>query len=286
VLPIILCAPKFLAGTMILGEVMQAASAFTIVQAAFNWLVDNYPRLADWTASARRVSSFMVALDALERAENGEGVGRIERTEMTEPSGAALRLKHLSVTLDDGTAVVKDAEVTIVPGERVLVAGESGTGKSTLVRAVAGLWPWGRGSVEVAHGARIMLMPQRAYEPVDSLRKAATYPEAPESKDDSEIADALTLAGLGDLKERLDEPGGSDLVRRREAAPRLCTDFLHRPDISPRRGNLGARPQQPRQINGYSDGPARGSDGSKRPGARSLLQPKDRARPTPWRGEV
>jgi vitamin B12/bleomycin/antimicrobial peptide transport system ATP-binding/permease protein len=138
VLPIILCAPKFLAGTMTLGEVMQAASAFTIVQAAFNWLVDNYPRLADWTASARRVPSFMVSLDALERAENGEGVGRVERTEMTEPSGAALRLKHLSVTLDDGTAVVKDAEVTIAPGERVLVAGESGTGKSTLVRAVAG----------------------------------------------------------------------------------------------------------------------------------------------------
>src|SRR4051794_13354438 len=64
VLPIILCAPKFLNGTMTLGEVMQAASAFTIVQAAFNWLVDNYPRLADWTASARRVASLMVSLDA------------------------------------------------------------------------------------------------------------------------------------------------------------------------------------------------------------------------------
>ena len=60
VLPIILCAPKFLDGSMSLGEVMQAASAFTIVQGAFNWLVDNYPRLADWTASARRVASLMV----------------------------------------------------------------------------------------------------------------------------------------------------------------------------------------------------------------------------------
>jgi vitamin B12/bleomycin/antimicrobial peptide transport system ATP-binding/permease protein len=63
VLPIILCAPKFLDGSMTLGEVMQAASAFTIVQAAFNWLVDNYPKMADWTASARRVASLMVALD-------------------------------------------------------------------------------------------------------------------------------------------------------------------------------------------------------------------------------
>jgi len=76
VLPIILCAPKFLEGSMSLGQVMQAASAFTIVQAAFNWLVDNYPRLADWTASAPRVASVMVSFDALERAEEGEGVGR------------------------------------------------------------------------------------------------------------------------------------------------------------------------------------------------------------------
>jgi putative ATP-binding cassette transporter len=147
VLPIILCAPKFLNGTMTLGQVMQAASAFTIVQAAFNWLVDNYPRLADWTASARRVASLMVSLDALERAEKGEGVNRIERTEGT---AAALRLSDLSVTLDTGKAVVKDAEVDIMPGERVLVAGESGTGKSTLVRAISGLWPWGEGNVQVA----------------------------------------------------------------------------------------------------------------------------------------
>ena len=126
---------------MSLGEVMQAASAFTIVQGAFNWLVDNYPRLADWTASARRAASLMVSLDALERAEQGDGVGRIERSD--EGDGAALRLRDLSVTLDDGTAVLDDTDVAIKPGERVLVAGESGTGKSTLVRAIAGLWPWG-----------------------------------------------------------------------------------------------------------------------------------------------
>src|SRR4029078_1981683 len=128
VLPIIMCAPKFLNGTMTLGEVMQAASAFTIVQSAFNWLVDNYPRLADWTASARRVSSLMVSLDNLKRSEESEDVGRLERSETEE---AALRLRDLSVTLEDGTEVVKDAEVAIAPGERVLVAGESGTGKST-----------------------------------------------------------------------------------------------------------------------------------------------------------
>jgi putative ATP-binding cassette transporter len=230
VLPIILCAPKFLDGTMSLGQVMQAASAFTIVQAAFNWLVDNYPRLADWTASARRVASLMVSLDALERAEEGEGVARIERT---EGSGAALRLSNLSVTLDTGKAVVKDAEVDIAPGERVLVAGESGTGKSTLVRAVSGLWPWGEGSVQVASGAKMFLMPQRAYVPVGTLRRAATYPEPADSKDSEEVADALKRVGLKHLVDRLEEEAPWDQTlsggeKQRLAFARI---LLHRPDI-------------------------------------------------------
>ena len=228
VLPIILCAPKFLEGTMSLGEVMQAASAFTIVQSAFNWLVDNYPRLADWTASACRVASLMVSLDALEHAE--KGVGRIRRG---ETAGAALRLGHLSVTLEDGTAVVKNAEVVIAPGERVLVAGESGTGKSTLVRAIAGLWPWGSGQIEVEAGAKMLLMPQRAYVPVGTLRRAVTYPLAAEDKDAGEVARALKLVGLGHLVPRLDEEAPWDQIlsggeKQRLAFARI---LLHRPDI-------------------------------------------------------
>jgi vitamin B12/bleomycin/antimicrobial peptide transport system ATP-binding/permease protein len=230
VLPVLLCAPKFLDGSMSLGEVMQAASAFTIVQSAFNWLVDNYPRLADWTASARRVSSLMVSLDNLERSEESEDVGRIERSETEE---AALRLRDLSVTLDDGTEVVKDAEVAIAPGERVLVAGESGTGKSTLVRAIAGLWPWGEGKVEVASGTKLLLMPQRAYVPVGSLRRAATYPEPAKSKSVAQVAKAFRLVGLGHLTEQIDEEGPWDETlsggeKQRLAFARI---LLHRPGI-------------------------------------------------------
>jgi vitamin B12/bleomycin/antimicrobial peptide transport system ATP-binding/permease protein len=230
VLPVLLCAPKFLDGSMSLGEVMQAASAFTIVQSAFNWLVDNYPRLADWTASARRVSSLMVSLDNLERSEESEDVGRIERSETEE---AALRLRDLSVTLDDGTEVVKDAEVDIAPGERVLVAGESGTGKSTLVRAIAGLWPWGEGKVEVASDAKLLLMPQRAYVPVGTLRRAATYPEPAKSKSVAQVAKAFRLVGLGHLTEQIDEEGPWDETlsggeKQRLAFARI---LLHRPEI-------------------------------------------------------
>jgi putative ATP-binding cassette transporter len=231
VLPIILCAPKFLDGTMSLGQVMQAASAFTIVQAAFNWLVDNYPKLADWTASARRVASLMTSLDALERAESGDGVGRIQRSD--EGEGAALRLRDLSVTLDDGTAVVDDTDIAIKPGERVLVAGESGTGKSTLVRAIAGLWPWGEGTIEVKQGAKLMLLPQRPYIPLGTLRRAATYPDAADSRSADDVAKAFRRVGLEHLTDRIDEEAPWDQTlsggeKQRLAFARI---FLHNPDI-------------------------------------------------------
>jgi putative ATP-binding cassette transporter len=231
VLPIILCAPKYLDGSMSLGQIMQAASAFTIVQAAFNWIVDNYPRLADWTASAVRAGSLIASLDTLERAEKGDQVGRIDISR--EGEGAALRLNDLSVALNDGTAILDQTEVEIMPGERVLIAGESGTGKSTLVRALAGLWPWGGGSIEVKKGASLFLLPQRPYVPVGSLMRAATYPDAPESKSDGQVTEALTLVGLSHLTEKLHDESSWDQTlsggeKQRLAIARI---LLHNPDI-------------------------------------------------------
>jgi putative ATP-binding cassette transporter len=210
---------------------MQAASAFTIVQGAFNWLVDNYPKLADWTASARRAASLMISLDALEEAEAEDDVGRIAINR--EPEGPALRLRNLSVTLDDGTAVVAETDVAIEPGERVLIAGESGSGKSTLVRAIAGLWPWGGGSVEVKGGAKMFLLPQRPYIPIGTLRRAATYPDAPESRSLEEVAEAFERVGLRHLTDKLDEEGPWDQTLSGGEKQRLAFSriLLHSPDI-------------------------------------------------------
>jgi putative ATP-binding cassette transporter len=231
VVPLLLCAPKFLDGSMTLGQVMQAASAFTIVQTAFGWLVDNYPRLADWNACARRIASLMMSLDGLERAERGDGFGRIQRGE-TE-GDTMLSLNDLSVTLGDGTAVVDDTEVAIEPGERLLVAGASGSGKSTLVRAIAGLWPWGGGSVNFHPDRRLFMLPQKPYVPSGTLRRAVAYPGAAEDWTIDEIGAALDKVGLKHLIEKIEEDAPWDQTlsggeKQRLAFARL---FLHNPDI-------------------------------------------------------
>src|SRR4029079_15538524 len=231
VIPIILCSPKYLAGEMSLGTVMQAAAAFIQVQYAFNWIVDNYPRLAEWTASARRASNLLVAVDSLENIENSQ-TGAIKRGEGGED--AAIRLKDVSVALSDGTVVVDDADVTVQFGEKVLVAGESGTGKSTLVRAIAGLWPWGEGEIMLKPGAKMFLMPQKPYIPLGTLRRAVTYPRHAEDFKDKQITDALKAVGLAHVTKKLDDEEAkwdrtlSGGEQQRLAFARL---FLHKPDI-------------------------------------------------------
>ncbi|MGP4672130.1 ABC transporter ATP-binding protein/permease [Agrobacterium salinitolerans] len=231
VVPLLLCAPKFLDGSMSLGQVMQAASAFTIVQSAFGWLVDNYPRLADWNACARRVASLMMSLDGLERAERSDKLGRIVRGE-TEGE-TMLSLKDLSVSLGDGTAVVKETDVEIGRGERVLVAGESGSGKSTLVRAIAGLWPWGGGSVKFRAGGRLFMLPQRPYVPSGTLRRAVCYPQAAESWTFEEIGEALDKVGLGHLKDKVEDEAPWDQTLSGGEKQRLTFArlLLNDPDI-------------------------------------------------------
>jgi vitamin B12/bleomycin/antimicrobial peptide transport system ATP-binding/permease protein len=230
VVPLVLCAPKYVTGEMTLGGVMQAAAAFVQVQSGFNWLLDNYPRLAGWVASAHRVGSLMVSIDHLEAA-GVPGASRV--ITRIEHEGSGLRLQNLSVELDDGTVVVKDADVLIQPGERVLMVGESGTGKTTLTRAIAGLWPWGQGNIAVPSGAKMLLMPQRPYIPLGSLRRAATYPLSPGDSPDSVVREMMETAGLGYLVEHLDEEAPWNRTLSGGECQRLAFVrlMLHQPDI-------------------------------------------------------
>ena len=173
VIPLLLGAPKYLAGEMSLGDLMQAAAAFIQVQLALNWLADNSLRLADWFASARRVAALDLFFDKLDQLAIGAEDKMID---LAFSDDDALHLCGLSIAQHDGTLMLADTDAVIRRGEKVLVKGDSGTGKSTLIRAMAGLWPWGSGRILRPRDARIAFMPQQPYMPRGTLHDALDYP--------------------------------------------------------------------------------------------------------------
>lgn len=229
-LPVLLVAPKYLSGQLTLGAVMQVVAAFTAVQAALIWFVDHFVKIAEWYASVRRVDELLGALGELDRpagSRTGPGI-RIE----THP-GSALLIESLEVVHRNGVTVIAESSVKIEQGEKVLFSGASGTGKSTFIRALAGLWPWGTGRIGLPEGARIVFVPQKAYIPVGTLRQALTYPLPPHSFTSVELAAALRRCGLGEIASRLDEHENWDSIlsggeRQRLAFARV---LLQQPDI-------------------------------------------------------
>ena len=126
-----------------------------------------------------------------------------------DAAGAALRLIDLSVTLEDGTEVVKDAEVVIAQASGFWSPGVRHRQERSGARHRRPV-ALGEGSIQVESGAKMLLMPQRAYVPAGSLRRAATYPEPADSKEIDEVAKVLKQVGLGHLVDRLDEEGPWD----------------------------------------------------------------------------
>jgi len=227
---LLLAVPKYLTGDLSLGAMMQIGSAFTAVLGALNWFAENFIVIAQWRASARRVALLDDALDSLDFDDASAGGSRLT---MGTSADDCVVLDWVSLTQRDGKIVVDEAELRIAPGERVLLDGESGTGKSTLVRAVAGLWPWGAGEIKLPAGARVGFVPQRPYVPLGSLRDAIAYPEPGADLDTDEALTAIKEAGLGYMADALDVEAKLDQTlsggeRQRIAFARL---LLQKPEI-------------------------------------------------------
>ena len=231
VVPLLLATPKYLSGEMTLGAMMQVAAAFTSVLGALNWFTDNYIRLAEWSASAKRVDELYVALELVSiDDQHGKRIGPIMIENSTDKS---LHLDKVSIVHRDGRVMIADTALTIDPGERVLLGGESGSGKSTLIRAIAGLWPWGEGRILLPLDSKVAFVPQRPYIPLGRLRDALAYPAPGDTLSDDKAMDALKAAGLGYLGDRLDRADRWDQIlsggeRQRVAFARL---FLTRPSV-------------------------------------------------------
>ena len=124
---------------------------------------------------------------------------------MASRSGKRLQVDELVLRLPSGAAMMSFDALELKSGERLLVGGASGSGKSSFIRALSGLWPLGEGAIQLPENAKVFSLPQRTYFPLGSLRQAIAYPTLVEHADDDAIRDALRAVGLAHLCDRLDE---------------------------------------------------------------------------------
>ena len=231
-IPILATLPMYLAKTMTFGDMMQTRTSFARVQDSFGWFTDSYRRLIEWAAVVERLSGFQTALEQVEQE------GRSAAHPTSAPTltlnnhrqSGILVLQNLTVHTQTGSPLLTDINLEAHAPEWVLLEGRSGIGKSTLLRSLAGLWPYYQGSF--ALDGSLLFLPQRPYLPADTLRHTVSYPHTA-CQDDRLIQTTLEQVGLGRLKNNLDEPyeWHGILSGGEQQRLSLARALLHKPQI-------------------------------------------------------
>ncbi len=196
IFPFVVAAPRYLSKEISLGGLMQVANCFGKVQESMSYFVDVYANLAAWKSCADRLLSFTHHMEDIEEEEKQEK-GRCRY----EP-GADMELRDVTVSTPGGRTLLRRGSLSVRPGDRMLLKGPSGAGKSTILRVLAGLWPYAEGTVVYPAKGRILFIPQKPYMPIGTLREAASYPGRP--VEDACLLPLLDDMGLSHLKNQLD----------------------------------------------------------------------------------
>ncbi|MBB4608861.1 ABC transporter ATP-binding protein/permease [Sphingomonas yabuuchiae] len=189
VVPLFLTVPKYFAGAITFGQVQAARDAFTQFSASLSYIVMAYPGIARQVANINRLKALDDAIDY----ERPRGITFMPGG---TPDGVAIRVEGLELRRPNGAPLMAVADWTVRDGERWVIQGPSGTGKTTLLRAIAGLWPDGAGQVAMTRRGRAMLVPQRLYLPLGTLKGAVCFPDRPEQHDDATVLALLEKVGL------------------------------------------------------------------------------------------
>ena len=199
--PTLIVSPAYLTGAIPLGTLVSAALAFQRVEAGLAFCIQAYAKIAEWKAILDRLHQMEGAMRAVD-AQLASGKGDIA---VVAGQGPDLEIGDLAVRLPSGAPIARMPALSVKPAERVLITGPSGAGKSSLFRALIGLWPPGDGRVVLPRDADVLVLPQRPYFPLGTLRQAMIYPLTAGKVEDEDVRQALAAVGLGHLAPRLDE---------------------------------------------------------------------------------
>jgi len=198
VFPYLVAAPRYFGERLKLGEIQQVADAFIQLQGSLAYIISSYNDITTWLAVVRRLSTFRDSIDRIQ--------AEMQRPQpiAIEHEGKGIVVADLALNLPDGTPLLERLNIQAAPGQALLIKGPTGTGKSTLLRGIAGLWPFGHGRVRLDAG-RAFFLPQKPYIPLGDLRHALLYPDAGTDVPRQRLVDVLRQVGLGHFADELDK---------------------------------------------------------------------------------
>jgi putative ATP-binding cassette transporter len=226
IFPVLVVAPRYFSKQIALGGLMQVIDAFSSVQGSLSFIIGSYTEIASWSAVTERLGTFDARMEEISQSLKAPQAIRETR------SGQGIAVKNLDLDLPEGAKLLTGVSLEAKQGEHLLITGPNGIGKSTLLRALSGIWPFGKGEIRFGQG-RSLFLPQRPYLPLGTLREALTYPRPAGAAPTDQLIAALKSAGLeafaGKLDDVQDWPHRLSLGEQQRLA--FARVFLARPDL-------------------------------------------------------
>ena len=222
IFPILVASPLYFAKIITIGSLMQINSAFSRVYSSLSVIMSLFPELATWKAVIDRLALFEKSMK--------------KSLQLSKPDvryeAESVRIDNLSITKPNGTALISNLNLQLKNGDRLLIKGPSGVGKSTLLRAVAGIWPYSSGSVTLPESKKVLFLSQKPYMPMGTLAQTICYPSA-EFSDEKYLASLLEKVGLEHLVPHLNTEDQWGLVLSLGEQQRIAflRAIINRPDV-------------------------------------------------------
>ncbi len=198
ILPLAVALPNYFNKVFKLGGLIQTLSAFGRIQDALSFIVNSYTTIAEWQAVMRRLLTFLNHVYQVEQ----DAVKNNHFQYSVAPQNT-ITTQGVTIFTPNGEKILENITQEFVHGEHYWIKGNSGIGKSTFVRALAGIWPYGSGTIEFPSNQNIMYIPQRSYMPLGSLQEALLFPDDVLTVSENELKQLLFACDLPNLANEL-----------------------------------------------------------------------------------